>query len=179
MNEQQITSLYEAKRDYLLKRYTFLCNSSVMDAEDILQETFARLLTYKESIPEEPEEAEKYLQRMAYNCFLANRRENQRSGTVDYDELAEESFVTEEDARLGEVQELIKHLDVVLNSYPEQEKTAMRLHFLKKYRSGDLMAIFGGSKGYWSKLSNSVYDRLKAFQERGAYFSKGSWVGCQ
>lgn len=176
MNTEQIENLYMEKRDQLIKRFIYSCKGSEMDAEDIVQEAFTRLLTYKENVPSEKPAAEKYLTQIAYNCFLCNRNEERRGGAVDYDELAEDSLMREEDTHFKEVLDVIKSLDKVIVSYPEQEKEALRLHFNKGYRCSDLASLLGNSKYYWSQLTNEVHQRLVSLHERGGFFSKGKWV---
>ena len=176
MSRELITKIYEEKFDLLVKRYTHMCQGSVMDGEDITQEAFARAYSYSNSCPEDREEAEKWLSRIGHHCFIQNRKEQKQAGCVNYDEVEEHELAIEEDKRLDEVRGLVKHLDKVLKKYPEKEREGMRLHFTKHYRLMDLVRVYGFGKSYWNKVSKEVYEALVAIHKRDAYYSKGGWV---
>jgi RNA polymerase sigma factor (sigma-70 family) len=103
-----------------------------MLADDIVQETFAKVWEKHDSI--QAEKAKSYLFTTAYHCLVDVMKKENRSATLD----GYESASSEVDSHLFDVQ---KVLHEALNTLPEIQKTVVLLRDYEGYHYDEIAEI--------------------------------------
>ncbi len=131
MNRKQYNEIVELVADNLY-RFIIKHTQNKMLAEDIIQESFAKVWEKHESI--EVEKAKSYLFTTAYHQLIDTLKKEKRSAEID-----NQDFKAEE--RLSHLFDVQKTLNEAVNKLPEIQKTVILLRDYEGYNYNEIAEI--------------------------------------
>ena len=127
-----IEAFYITNRPMFIKRMTFR-SGTVWDAEDIVQEAFARALKYAKSL--EPERLGNWFNTILNNTFHDHMNEA-RGYSQEDDELEEESV-----SCVGYPSRVMKEIYELIGTKSEVQMEVLNLHIFEDYSASDIAKI--------------------------------------
>jgi len=143
-------------------RAAYRITGNAMDAEDVLQTVFARLLRREEQ-PDLSESAGSYLHRAAVNAALDLMRRHKRSRKVDLDEVGE-SLVDSADPgpeRLRGSRELKTRLREAMSRLSPRQAEIFTLRYLEGLGNLEIAHLLGASQTSIAVLLHRARHRLQ------------------
>ncbi|MFY9822294.1 MAG: sigma-70 family RNA polymerase sigma factor [Thermoanaerobaculia bacterium] len=143
-------------------RAAYRITGNAMDAEDVLQTVFARLLRREEQ-PDLSESAGSYLHRAAVNAALDLMRRRKRSRKVDLDEVGE-SLVDSADPgpeRLRGSRELKTRLREAMSRLSPRQAEIFTLRYLEGLGNLEIARLLGASQTSIAVLLHRARHRLQ------------------
>lgn len=143
-------------------RAAFRITGNAMDAEDVLQTVFTRLLRREEQ-PDLSESAGSYLHRAAVNAALDLMRRRKRSRKVDLDEVGE-SLVDASDVgpeRTRGSQELKAKLREAMSRLSPRQAEIFTLRYLEGLGNLEIAKMLGASQTSIAVLLHRARHRLQ------------------
>lgn len=135
---QQLTELYEAKYDDLVRIYKSRAGEN--DVEDVVQEAFYRALYYKDSFNPTFVSLENWLTSIMNNCLRDMLRER-RDGSAMHDSEHEPAI----DDRCPSDKELELKILADIEREPEHTKNVLWLYFVMGHKPDEIQKVLGGS----------------------------------
>jgi RNA polymerase sigma-70 factor (ECF subfamily) len=134
-------------------RAAYRITGNTMDAEDVLQTVFLRILRREEGAPLS-ETAGSYLHRAAVNAALdlARRRRTIHAAPLEGIEPLPDARPTPETA--GEVRELREHLRAALSGLPPRAAEIFSLRYFEGYSNREIARMLGTS---WSTVAVTLH----------------------
>jgi RNA polymerase sigma-70 factor (ECF subfamily) len=133
MNAKDYNNAIDQYADNIF-RFVLKHTRNKMLADDIVQETFAKVWEKHEDI--QVEKAKSYLFTTAYHCLVDVMKKEARSGTID----GIERQGTQENAHLFDVQKVLQE---ALERLPEIQKTVVLLRDYEGYHYDEIAEITG------------------------------------
>src|SRR3954451_1798798 len=143
-------------------RAAYRITGNAMDAEDVLQTVFTRLLRREEQ-PDLSESAGSYLHRAAVNAALDLMRRRKRSRKVDLDEVGE-SLVDSADPgpeRLRGSRELKTRLREAMSQLSPRQAEIFTLRYLEGLGNLEIARLLGASQTSIAVLLHRARHRLQ------------------
>jgi RNA polymerase sigma-70 factor (ECF subfamily) len=143
-------------------RAAYRITGNAMDAEDVLQTVFTRLLRREEQ-PDLSESAGSYLHRAAVNAALDLMRRRKRSRRVDLDEVGE-SLVDSADPgpeRLRGSRELKTRLREAMSQLSPRQAEIFTLRYLEGLGNLEIARLLGASQTSIAVLLHRARHRLQ------------------
>ncbi len=136
MSNKLIEDFYNKERKLLLKKLNNRAGSPE-NAEDILQESFARALQYQSSFDSERQELGAWFNTIMNNTLKTFKRDERSMGT--YVELDEEEI--EPILMSTTNQDTIARIKEAINSKEGDDRTVLHLYFIEQYKPREIMTI--------------------------------------
>ena len=143
-------------------RAAYRITGNAMDAEDVLQTVFARLLRREEQ-PDLSESAGSYLHRAAVNAALDLMRRRKRSRKVDLDEVGESLVDTADPGpeRLRGSRELKTRLREAMSRLSPRQAEIFTLRYLEGLGNLEIAHLLGASQTSIAVLLHRARHRLQ------------------
>jgi RNA polymerase sigma-70 factor, ECF subfamily len=143
-------------------RAAYRITGNAMDAEDVLQTVFMRLLRREEAI-DLSQSAASYLHRAAVNAALDLLRARRRARAVALDDVAD-GLTDDRQAgpeRLSNSLELGRHLRVALTQLPPRQAEIFTLRYLEGMGNLDIARLLGASQTSVAVVLHRARHRLQ------------------
>jgi RNA polymerase sigma-70 factor (ECF subfamily) len=149
-------------------RAAYRITGNAMDAEDVLQTVFTRLLRREEQ-PDLSESAGSYLHRAAVNAALDLMRRRKRSRKVDLDEVGESLVDTADPGpeRLRGSRELKTRLREAMSQLSPRQAEIFTLRYLEGLGNLEIARLLGASQTSIAVLLHRARHRLQ--KELGSF----------
>jgi RNA polymerase sigma-70 factor (ECF subfamily) len=143
-------------------RAAYRITGNAMDAEDVLQTVFTRLLR-REGQPDLSERAGSYLHRAAVNAALDLMRRRKRSRKVDLDEVGESLVDTADPGpeRLRGSRELKTRLREAMSGLSPRQAEIFTLRYLEGLGNLEIARLLGASQTSIAVLLHRARHRLQ------------------
>jgi RNA polymerase sigma-70 factor, ECF subfamily len=143
-------------------RAAYRITGNAMDAEDVLQTVFTRLLRREEQ-PDLSESAGSYLHRAAVNAALDLMRRRKRSRKVDLDEVGESLVDTADPGpeRLRGSRELKTRLREAMSQLSPRQAEIFTLRYLEGLGNLEIARLLGASQTSIAVLLHRARHRLQ------------------
>lgn len=135
-NYELIEKFYKDNYSRLVKILTRRAGAPE-NAEDIIQESFARALKYEASFDAERQELGAWFNTIMNNALKDFKRDERSGGTfVELEEEHHESFTLSETD-----QDTIKRIKAAIEEKKGDDKTILSLYFLKEFKPREIMCV--------------------------------------
>lgn len=143
-------------------RAAYRITGNAMDAEDVLQTVFTRLLRREEQ-PDLSESAGSYLHRAAVNAALDLMRRRKRARSVDLDEVGDQLIDTKEPSpeRARGSQELKARLREAMSRLSPRQAEIFTLRYLEGLGNLEIARMLGASQTSIAVLLHRARHRLQ------------------
>lgn len=143
-------------------RAAYRITGNAMDAEDVLQTVFTRLLRREEQ-PDLSESAGSYLHRAAVNAALDLMRRRKRARSVDLDEVGEQLVDTKEPGpeRSRGSQELKARLREAMSRLSPRQAEIFTLRYIEGLGNLEISKMLGASQTSIAVLLHRARHRLQ------------------
>lgn len=143
-------------------RAAYRITGNAMDAEDVLQTVFTRLLRREEQ-PDLSESAGSYLHRAAVNAALDLMRRRKRARNIDLDEVGDQLIDTKEPGpeRARGSQELKARLREAMSSLSPRQAEIFTLRYIEGLGNLEISKMLGASQTSIAVLLHRARHRLQ------------------
>lgn len=128
MDVKQIEEYYNSEFENLVKRFSFRCGC-LQDAEDIVQEAFAKALAYVDSYDSTLGTVDKWVGAILYRCWLNKVNEIKLGGVTKPVESCLKEIDPEEDSKIlsATKKEIREHISSLADG---DKKDVLSMHFI-------------------------------------------------
>lgn len=135
-NYNEIEQFYQDNRNRLVKILTHRAGSPE-NAEDVIQESFTRAMTYWSSFDPERQKIGAWFNTIMNNALKDFKRDERSGGTfVELEEEHHESFTLSETN-----EDTIKRIKDAITAKSGDEKDILDLYFLKQYKPREITCV--------------------------------------